>query len=169
MRALRQCRRAGTQGGVARPEFRACGSALFEGVCLVIAVGPVCRCFPIWGKHFVPGRHATDHQIRLYMKFRQTKNDGGRCGGGVDQRCHGEKDPRPPSQKAPPRGLVRNSVREACLSLAHEPFAEDDGELGLGLEPFAWRWASPGSKPVNDTHDLSRRFARFDRTALFSP
>ncbi|WP_245355776.1 transposase [Rhizobium leguminosarum] len=36
-------------------------------------------------------------------------------------------------------GTVRNSVREAGSSLIEEPFAEDDGELGFGLEPFAGR------------------------------
>jgi hypothetical protein len=37
------------------------------------------------------------------------------------------------------QGTVRNSVREADSSLSDEPFAEDDGELGLGLEPLTRR------------------------------
>ncbi|RWD23303.1 MAG: hypothetical protein EOS57_00505, partial [Mesorhizobium sp.] len=28
--------------------------------------------FSVWRNHFVPGRHVTDHQMRLFMKFRQT-------------------------------------------------------------------------------------------------
>ena len=33
-------------------------------------------------------------------------------------------------------------ARGRFSSLADEPFAEDDGELGLGVEPFA-RWLFP--------------------------
>ena len=36
-------------------------------------------------------------------------------------------------------GTVRNSVREAGSSSEDEALAEDDGELRLGLDPFAWR------------------------------
>ena len=36
-------------------------------------------------------------------------------------------------------GTVVNFVREAGSASADEPFAEDDGELRLGLHPFARR------------------------------
>jgi hypothetical protein len=59
--------------GVARPEFQASGGVSFWSVELVIAVDRVCRWFFRCGRNrFVPGRHLTDHQMRLYMKFRQT-------------------------------------------------------------------------------------------------
>ncbi len=36
-------------------------------------------------------------------------------------------------------GTVRRFVLRPSPSLSDEPIAEDDGELGPGLEPFAWR------------------------------
>ena len=56
----------------------------------MIAVDRVCRWFFRFGRNrFVPGRHLTDHQMRLYMKFRQTNPNGRRGGEGVHQYCHG--------------------------------------------------------------------------------
>ena len=37
------------------------------------------------------------------------------------------------------RNFQRGRARGRFSSLVDEPFAEDDGELGLGLEPFARR------------------------------
>ncbi len=39
----------------------------------------------------------------------------------------------------PYQGLSDILCGRPVSSLADEPLAEDDGELGLGLEPFAWR------------------------------
>jgi hypothetical protein len=36
----------------------------------VIAADRVCGCFLCFGGAFVPGRHVTDHQMRLFMKHR---------------------------------------------------------------------------------------------------
>jgi hypothetical protein len=46
--------------------------------------------------------------------------------------------------RVPARSTVHGDCRIFCArgrfpSLADEPFAEHDGELGSGLEPFAWR------------------------------
>lgn len=41
-------------------------------------------------------------------------------------------------------------MREVGLSLADEALAEDDGELGLGLEPFARRPLPVLGGPVED-------------------
>ena len=38
----------------------------------MIAVGPVHLRFSGLENQFVPGRHVTDHQMRLFMKYRQT-------------------------------------------------------------------------------------------------
>jgi len=52
-------------------------------------------------------------------------------------------------------------VRQSATSLADEPFAEDDGELGLGLEPFARR-----SFPFFAMRRASSRVSRFGRRAM---
>jgi hypothetical protein len=58
----------------------------------------------------MPGRHVNDHQVRLFMKFRQ--NDGvalaaARAGFSTATGYRLAKDPELPSQKAPPRGRRR--------------------------------------------------------------
>ena len=52
-------------------------------------------------------------------------------------------------------------ARGRFSSLADEPFAEDDGELGLGLEPFARR-----SFPFTAMRRASSRVSRFGRRAV---
>jgi hypothetical protein len=51
----------------------------------------------------VPGRHLTDHQMRLYMKFRQTNPTAvaaAKASISIATAYRIEKDPKLPSQKA---------------------------------------------------------------------
>src|SRR5690606_32316342 len=57
-------------------------------------------------EHLVPGRHITDHQVRLYMKFRRTDSPStaaARAGFSTATAYRLEQDRRLPSQKAAPR------------------------------------------------------------------
>src|SRR5207245_10975862 len=62
----------------------------------------VCRWF--FGRNrVVPGRHLTDHQMRLYMKFRQTNLTAvaaAKASISIATAYRIEKDPKLPSQKA---------------------------------------------------------------------
>ena len=54
----------------------------------------------------MPGRHVTDHQMRLYMKFRQTHTTAvaaAKASISTATAYRIEKDPRLPSQKKAPR------------------------------------------------------------------
>jgi hypothetical protein len=54
----------------------------------------------------LPGRHTTDHQMRLYMKFRQTNKPpvaAAKASFSTSTAYRSEKDPRLPSQKMMPR------------------------------------------------------------------
>ena len=54
----------------------------------------------------MPGRHTTDHQMRLYMKFRQTDTPSvaaAKASFSTSTAYRSEKDPRLPSQKKRPR------------------------------------------------------------------
>lgn len=54
----------------------------------------------------MPGRHITDHQMRLYMKFRQTNStavEGTEASISIATAYRIEKDSRLPSQKKAPR------------------------------------------------------------------
>jgi hypothetical protein len=58
------------------------------------------------GIRLVPGRHVTDCQMRLYMKFRRTEPvpiAAAKAGFSTATAYRIEQDPRPPSQKAPLR------------------------------------------------------------------
>ena len=58
----------------------------------------------------MPGRHLTDHQLRLYMKNRQNHSvtvAAARTGIGRTTAYRLEQDPAPPSQKKTPRGRRR--------------------------------------------------------------
>jgi hypothetical protein len=62
--------------------------------------------FPIWRNHFVPGRHVTDHQMRLFMKFRQTNTTAvaaAKTSISTATAYRLDKDSRLPSQKKVPR------------------------------------------------------------------
>jgi hypothetical protein len=66
--------------------------------------------FPFWGNHFVPGRHVTDHQMRLYMKLRQTNTTAvaaAQASISTATAYRIEKASRLPSQKQAPRGRRR--------------------------------------------------------------
>ena len=77
----------------------------------MIMAGRVCRWFFRFGRnHFVPGRHVTDHQMRLYMKFRQTTTAAvaaARASISTATAYRIGKDPRLPSQKQTPRDRRR--------------------------------------------------------------
>ena len=58
----------------------------------------------------MPGRHVTDHQMRLFMKFRQTDTPAvaaAKASISTATAYRIEKDPRLPSQKKAPRGRRR--------------------------------------------------------------
>ena len=60
--------------------------------------------------HFVPGRHITDHQMRLYMKFRKTNMTAvaaARASISTATAYRIGKDPRLPSQRKTPRDRRR--------------------------------------------------------------
>ena len=62
------------------------------------------------GEPPLPGRHVTDRQMRLYMTFRRTEPvpvAAARAGFSTATAYRIEADPRPPSQKAAPRGRRR--------------------------------------------------------------
>ena len=58
----------------------------------------------------MPGRHVTDHQMRLYMKLRQTDSTAvaaAKASISLATAYRIENDPRLPSQKKPLRGRRR--------------------------------------------------------------
>jgi hypothetical protein len=58
----------------------------------------------------LPGLHITDHQMRLYMSYRQTLSPeaaAAKAGFSTATAYRIEDDPRLPSQKAEPRGRRR--------------------------------------------------------------
>src|SRR5947199_3365685 len=58
----------------------------------------------------LPGRHITDHQMRLYMRFRQTDTApvaAAKASFSASTAYRLEKDPRLPSQRASARGRRR--------------------------------------------------------------
>ena len=81
----------------------------------MIAVDRVCRWFFRCRRNrFVPGRHLTDHQMRLYMKFRQTNPTAvaaAKASISIATAYRIEKDPKLPSQKASARTQTARSAR----------------------------------------------------------
>src|SRR6185312_16392096 len=58
----------------------------------------------------LPGRHITDHQMRLYMKYRQTDSPpvaAAKASFSASTAYRIERDPRLPSQRKAPRGRRR--------------------------------------------------------------
>ena len=96
----------------ARPNVRRdnqvkAAAAVF-GVFLVVATGRVCRWFPIRRNHFVPGRHVTDHHMRLCIKFRQIHSTSvAAAKASIKTAYRVDKDPRLPSHKRELRGRRR--------------------------------------------------------------
>lgn len=92
----------------------------------------------------MPGRHVTDHQMRLFMKHRATVPvplAAARAGFSAATGYRIEQDPRPPSEKRSPRERRRP-----------DPLAEVfDAEVVPMLE------ASPGLRPVAVLEELLRR------------
>jgi len=93
----------------------------------------------------LPGRHVTDHQMRLYMKFRQTDSPpvaAAKASFSLSTAYRLEKDPRPPSQKKAPRGRRRP-----------DPLADlFDAEVVPMLK------AAPGVRPVAIFEEMLRRY-----------
>jgi hypothetical protein len=92
----------------------------------------------------VPGRHVTDHQMRLYMKLRQTNPTAvaaAKASIGLATAYRIENDPRLPSQKKSPRGRRRS-----------DPLADVfDSEVVPLLK------AAPGIRPVALFEEMLRR------------
>ena len=111
----------------------------------MIAVAQVFGWFLLSGRNrFVPGRHVTDHQMRLFMKFRQTNSTAAaaaKASISLATAYRIEGDPRPPSQKAKPRQRRRP-----------DPLADVfDAEIVPMLE------ATPGLRSVAIFEEMMRR------------
>ncbi|MBO6720181.1 MAG: IS21 family transposase [Rhizobiaceae bacterium] len=92
----------------------------------------------------MPGRHLTDHQMRLYMKLRQTHPTcvaAAKASISVATAYRIEKDPRLPSQKKPARGRRRPDPLEGIF----------DAEIVPLLK------AAPGIRPVAIFEEMMRR------------
>jgi hypothetical protein len=100
--------------------------------------------FLIWRNRFVPGRHVTDHQMRLFMKFRQTHSTAvaaAKASISIATAYRIEADPRLPSHKKTSRGRRRA-----------DPLADIfDGEVVPLLK------AAPGIRPVAIFEEMMRR------------
>lgn len=85
----------------------------------------------------MPGRHLTDHQMRLYMKFRPTNPTAvaaAKASISIPTAYRIEKDPKLPSQKAPRR-------RRRPVPLADIFDAE---VVPMLAAPLLWRIWHPG-------------------------
>lgn len=86
----------------------------------MIAVGPVHLRFSGLENQFVPGRHVTDHQMRLFMKYRQTHSVEVAAAKASISRATAyrlDKEVQLPSQSKAPRGRRRpDPLEPICLS-----------------------------------------------------
>ena len=92
----------------------------------------------------LPGRHVTDCQMRLYMKFRQTNDPavaGAKAGFSTATAYRIEADPQLPSQTRKPRGRRRPDPLAAVW----------DGEILPMLR------AAPALRPVGVLEEILRR------------
>jgi hypothetical protein len=92
----------------------------------------------------LPGRHVTDRQMRLYMKFRQTNDPavaGAKAGFSTATAYRIEADPHLPSQTRKPRGRRRPDPLAAVW----------DGEILPMLR------AAPTLRPVGVLEEILRR------------
>ena len=92
----------------------------------------------------MPGRHITDHQMRLYMKFRQTDTPSvaaAKASFSTSTAYRFEKDPRLPSQKKAPRERRRP-----------DPLADI-----FEAEVVPMLKAAPGLRPVAIFEEMLRR------------
>ncbi|QET95471.1 IS21 family transposase (plasmid) [Roseomonas mucosa] len=88
------------------------------------------------GIRLVPGRHVTDRQMRLYMKFRRTEPvpiAAAKAGFSTATAYRIEQDPRPPSLKAPPRERRRPDPLAAVWDSEIVPLLRS----APGLRPIA--------------------------------
>jgi len=102
------------------------------------------RVFSLSGGALVPGRHVTDHQMRLFMKNRMTDPTpvaAARAGFSTATGYRAVQDPRPPSEKRAPRARRRP-----------DPLAE---VFDADVVPMLT--ASPGLRPVAILEELLRR------------
>ena len=84
----------------------------------------------------MPGRHVTDRQMRLYMKFRRTEPvpiAAAKAGFSTATAYRIEQDPRPPSLKAPPRERRRPDPLAAVWDSEIVPLLRS----APGLRPIA--------------------------------
>src|SRR6516162_11131611 len=100
------------------------------------------------GNQNLPGLHINDHQMRLYMSYRQTLSAeaaAAKVGFSTATAYRIESDPRLPSQKRAPRGRRRP-----------DPLAPYwDGEILPMLT------ANPGLRPITVLREMQRRHAEF--------
>lgn len=92
----------------------------------------------------MPGRHVTDHQMRLFMKFRQTHSTSVAAAKASISRATAyriEADPRLPSQKPPSRGRRRPDPLAGIFDEEVVPLLK----------------ASPGLRPIGIFEELLRR------------
>ena len=109
----------------------------------------------------MPGRHVTDHQMRLFMTHRSTDPvlvAAAKAGLGAAMGYRLELDPRPPSTKKAPRGWRRPDPLEGLFQEEAVPMLE----AAPGLRPVAilgaaapasrpWRW-DPAHARAPDPH-----------------
>jgi len=92
----------------------------------------------------VPGRHVTDHQMRLYMKLRQTNTTGvaaAKASISIATAYRIEKDPRLPSRKKGPRERRRPDPLAGIFEAEIVPMLQ----------------AAPGLRPVAIFEEMMRR------------
>jgi transposase InsO family protein len=92
----------------------------------------------------VPGRHVTDRQMRLYMKFRRTEPvslAAAKAGFSAATAYRIEQAPRPPSQKAAPQGRRRPDPLAAVWESEIVPLLR----------------AAPGLRPIAVFEEVLRR------------
>jgi len=110
----------------------------------VIAFGRVLVRFSALEDQFLPGRHVTDNQMRLFMRFRKTDSTAAAAAKASISTASGyriEQDPRLPSQKKLPRGRRRPDPLAAVF----------DAEVVPMLR------AAPGLRPVAIFEEMMRR------------
>lgn len=92
----------------------------------------------------VPGRHITDHQMRLYMKYRQTDSPpvaAAKASFSTSTAYRIERDPRFPSQRKAPRGRRRPDPLSDVFETEIIPILK----------------AAPGLRPVAVFEEMLRR------------
>jgi hypothetical protein len=93
----------------------------------VIAAGGVMQLvLPPRGITRLLGRHITDHQMRLYMKYRQTESPpvtAAKASFSASTAYRIERDPRLPSQRKAPRGRSAARVEDICIAKCKKPSA----------------------------------------------